>query len=174
MTKMFFTPQTNFRRPFWHRGHRFWKIVQTAHDPPESLPTIAQNHRPRSFRMTAHDGPEYAAMPAPDRQMIVCEGWATASSLARLSPGAVVIAACDAGNLLHVALEARKRSPRIDLVIAADADEIGMAKAKFAAVAASAKWIWPRFPKDAPKGLSDFNDWIVWRRSQRMDDSHVG
>ncbi|WP_215885619.1 XcyI family restriction endonuclease, partial [Igneacidithiobacillus copahuensis] len=29
------------------------------------LPTIAQNHRPRSFRMTAHDGPEYARSESP-------------------------------------------------------------------------------------------------------------
>ena len=114
------------------------------------------------------------AMPAQDRQMIVCEGWATASSVAELSPGACVIAALDAGNLMHVGTEARKRFPRIDLVIAADADPVGMEKAKAAAIAANGKWIWPKFPKDAPAGLSDFNDWIVWRRSQRRDGSNAG
>lgn len=114
------------------------------------------------------------AMPSPDKQLIVAEGWATASSLAGLSPGACVIAALDAGNLQAVATEARRRFPRIDLVIAADADLVGMEKAKAAAIAANGKWIWPRFPKDAPAGLSDFNDWIVWRRSQRRDGSNAG
>jgi Uncharacterized protein conserved in bacteria len=114
------------------------------------------------------------AMPAPDKQLIVAEGWATATSLAGLSPGACVIAALDAGNLQAVATEARRRFPRIDLVVAADADPVGMEKAKIAAITANAKWIWPKFPKNAPAGLSDFNDWIVWRRSQRRDDAHVG
>lgn len=114
------------------------------------------------------------AMPSPDRQLIACEGWGTSSSVAELSPDACVIAALDAGNLQHVAVEARRRFPRIDLVIAADADPVGMEKAKAAAIAANGKWIWPRFPKDAPAGLSDFNDWIVWRRSQRRDGSNAG
>ena len=105
-------------------------------------------------------------MPSPDTRLLICEGFATASTLATLSPGAVVLAALDAGNLQAVAVEARRRFPHIDLVVAADADPVGMEKAKSAAVASRAKWIWPRFPKDAPEGLSDFNDWSVWRKSQ--------
>lgn len=105
-------------------------------------------------------------MPSPDSRLLICEGWATGQTLAALSPGAVVLAALDAGNLQAVAVEARRRFPQIDLVIAADADPVGMEKAKAAATASRARWIWPRFPKDAPEGLSDFNDWSVWRKSQ--------
>lgn len=108
-------------------------------------------------------------MPAPDARLLICEGWATAQTLAALSPGACVISALDAGNLQAVATEARRRFPQIDLVIAADADPVGMAKAKSAAVASRAKWMWPRFPDDAPAGLSDFNDWHCWRKSQRQE-----
>ncbi|HUW80493.1 MAG TPA: toprim domain-containing protein [Acidocella sp.] len=105
-------------------------------------------------------------MPSPDSRLLICEGWATASTLAALSPGACVLAALDAGNLQAVAVEARRRFPQIDLVVAADSDPVGMEKAKAAAAASRARWIWPRFPKDAPAGLSDFNDWSCWRKSQ--------
>ena len=105
-------------------------------------------------------------MPSLDGRLLICEGFATASTLATLSPGACVLAALDAGNLQAVAVEARRRFPHIDLIVAADADPVGMEKAKAAAIASRARWIWPRFPKDAPSGLSDFNDWHVWRKSQ--------
>jgi len=110
--------------------------------------------------------------PRPDARLLIAEGFATASTLAELSPGAVVLAGLDAGNLQAVAVEARRRWPRIDLVIAADADAVGMAKAKAAAEASRARWIWPRFPADAPEGLSDFNDWHTWRKSQRRGVAH--
>ncbi|MBU2721363.1 hypothetical protein HF563_18790 [Acidithiobacillus ferridurans] len=105
-------------------------------------------------------------MPSPDSRLLICEGWATGQTLAALSPGACVLAALDAGNLQAVAVEARRRFPQIDLVVAADSDPVGMEKAKAAATASRARWIWPRFPKDAPAGLSDFNDWACWRKSQ--------
>ncbi len=111
-------------------------------------------------------------VPSPDTRLLICEGWATAQTLAALSPGAVVLAALDAGNLQAVAVEARRRFPHIDLIVAADADSVGMAKAKAAAIASRARWIWPRFPKDAPAGLSDFNDWQAWRKSQREGVQH--
>jgi len=110
--------------------------------------------------------------PRPDARLLICEGWATGQTLAELSPGACVLAALDCGNLQAVAVEARRRWPRIDLVIAADADTVGMAKAKAAAEASRARWIWPRFPDDAPEGLSDFNDWHAWRKSQRREVAH--
>lgn len=105
-------------------------------------------------------------MPSPDSRLLICEGWATGQTLATLSPGACVLAALDAGNMQSVACEARRRFPQIDLIVAADSDPVGMEKAKAAATASRARWIWPRFPKDAPSGLSDFNDWHVWRKSQ--------
>ncbi len=98
------------------------------------------------------------------RPLWIAEGHATASTLSALQPGAVVIAACDAGNLAAVATQGRSRWPGLEIVIAADADPVGMEKAKAAAVASRAKWIWPRFPADAPQGLTDFNDWACWRK----------
>ena len=107
-------------------------------------------------------------MPSPDARLLICEGWATAQTLAALSPGAVVLAALDAGNLQAVAVEARRRFPCIDLVIAADLGEVGMTKAKAAAIASRGRWIWPRLPDDAPAWVNDFNDWSAWRKSQRV------
>lgn len=104
--------------------------------------------------------------PGNDGRIMIAEGFATASTIAELSPGAWTIAAMDAGNLEPVATECRRAFPLAEIVVCADADEIGMAKAKAAAIASRSKWIWPRFPKDAPEGLSDFNDWSCWRKSQ--------
>ena len=107
-------------------------------------------------------------MPSPDARLLICEGWATGQTLAALSPGVVVLAALDAGNLQAVACEARRRFPHIDLVIAADLGEVGMTKAKAAAIASRGRWIWPRLPDDAPAWVNDFNDWSAWRKSQRV------
>ncbi|PKY10982.1 hypothetical protein B1757_06630 [Acidithiobacillus marinus] len=109
-----------------------------------------------------------ADMPAPDTRLIICEGWATGQTLAALSPGACVISALDAGNLQAVATEARRLFPALDMVIAADLGEVGLSKAKAAAIAARARWIWPRLPADAPAWVNDFNDWHTWRKSQRQ------
>ena len=103
-------------------------------------------------------------MPSADSKLVIAEGWATAQTLAALSPQDVVISALDAGNLQPVACEARRRWPLLEIVVAADADPVGMEKARAAAFAARAKWIWPRFPDGAPKDLSDFNDWYCWRK----------
>jgi Uncharacterized protein conserved in bacteria len=109
-----------------------------------------------------------ADMPAPDTRLIICEGWATGQTLAALSPGACVIAGLDAGNLQAVATEGRRLFPALDMVIAADLGEVGLSKAKAAAIAARARWIWPRLPADAPAWVNDFNDWATWRKSQRQ------
>ncbi len=106
--------------------------------------------------------------PSNDRRIMIAEGFATASTIAELSPGAWTIAALDAGNLEPVAKSIRAAFPLAEIIICADGDEIGMEKAKSAAIASRAKWIWPEFPSDAPAGLSDFNDWHVWRKSQRV------
>ena len=107
-------------------------------------------------------------MPSPDARLLICEGWATGQTLAALSPGAVVLAALDAGNMQAVACEARRLFPALDIVICADLGEIGMTKAKAAAIASRAKWIWPHLPDDAPAWVNDFNDWSAWRTSQRQ------
>ncbi|OFA16438.1 hypothetical protein A4U49_07375 [Acidithiobacillus ferrivorans] len=105
-------------------------------------------------------------MPSPDSRLLICEGWATGQTLSALSPGAVVLAALDCGNMQAVAVEARRRFPALDIVICADLGEIGMTKAKAAAVASRAKWIWPHLPDDAPAWVNDFNDWHTWRKTQ--------
>jgi putative DNA primase/helicase len=105
-------------------------------------------------------------MPSPDARLLICEGWATGQTLATLSPGAAVLAALDCGNMQAVAVEARRLFPALDIVVAADLGEVGMTKAKAAAVASRARWIWPKLPADAPAWVNDFNDRSVWRKSQ--------
>ncbi|MBU2760582.1 toprim domain-containing protein [Acidithiobacillus sulfurivorans] len=107
-------------------------------------------------------------MPAPDGRLIVCEGWATGQTLAALSPGACVIAGLDAGNLQAVATEGRRLFPALDMVIAADLGEVGLSKAKSAAIASRSRWIWPSLPADAPAWVNDFNDWHAWRKCLRQ------
>ncbi|MBU2846521.1 hypothetical protein HF923_12030 [Acidithiobacillus ferriphilus] len=103
------------------------------------------------------------------RPLWIAEGHATACTLSALQPGVVVIASCDAGNLLSVATEARKRWSGIDLVICPDFDAIGRQKGQDAAIAARAR-ILPcdKLPADMPKSCTDWNDWAAWRQSQRQ------
>ncbi|MFA5730861.1 MAG: toprim domain-containing protein [Acidithiobacillus sp.] len=100
--------------------------------------------------------------PSPDRPLWIAEGHATACTLRALQPGVVVIAACDAGNLLSVATEARKRWSGIDLVVCPDFDAIGRQKGQEAAIAARAR-ILP-LPADLPASCTDWNDWSAWRQ----------
>ena len=103
--------------------------------------------------------------PSPDRPLWIAEGHATGCTLSALQPGVVVIAACDAGNLLSVATEARKRWSGIDLVICPDFDAIGRQKGQEAAIAARARIMKPdRLPSDLPAWVSDWNDWQQFRR----------
>ena len=100
-------------------------------------------------------------------RIILCEGWATGSSLAEDEPAALVLAAIDAGNLEPVALAARLRWPNAEQVIAGDDDRLttgnpGATKAKVAAIASGALLALPQWPKDAPTHLTDFNDLAVW------------
>ena len=107
--------------------------------------------------------------PSPDRPLWIAEGHATACTLSALQPGVVVIAACDAGNLLSVATEARKRWSGIDLVVCPDFDAIGRQKGQEAAEKTRAH-ILPcdKLPADMPKSCTDWNDWSAWRQSQRQ------
>ncbi|MHB8224524.1 toprim domain-containing protein [Acidithiobacillus sp.] len=103
--------------------------------------------------------------PSPDRPLWITEGHATACTLSALQPGVVVIAACDAGNLLSVATEARKRWSGIDLVVCPDFDAIGRQKGQEAAEKARARIMKPdRLPSDLPAWVSDWNDWQQFRR----------
>jgi putative DNA primase/helicase len=99
--------------------------------------------------------PVAGRMPGASR-ILLCEGWATGATLAEMDPAALVLAAVDAGNLLPVAVAARARWPRSEIVVCCDADEVGMEKGRAAAVAARAKVAFPTFPKGVDG--SDYND----------------
>ncbi len=99
--------------------------------------------------------------------VVVGEGLATCSTIARDFKNAAVLAAIDCGNLMAVATEARRRYPRAKLVIAADDDRLtpgnpGLSKACEAGAAAGATVIRPNWPPGAPLHLSDFNDLHCW------------
>lgn len=109
-----------------------------------------------------------AAGTLPGRWLYITEGWATGMTIASLAtPDDCVIAALDAGNLEAVALAARQRWPEIEIVVCADADEVGLEKGRKAAIAARAKWVKPGLPPEAvAQGFTDFNDAIAWNRRQ--------
>ncbi|MDZ7810641.1 MAG: toprim domain-containing protein [Arhodomonas sp.] len=84
-------------------------------------------------------------------RVLICEGWATGATLAALEPNALVLAAIDAGNLRPVAT-ARREWPDVEIVIAADTDEVGVDEARGAAVAAEAL---VAVPETSPTGSRD-------------------
>lgn len=94
--------------------------------------------------------------PVEPTSLLLCEGWATGATLAEWEPDARVLAAIDAGNLLHVALEARNRWPELEMVICGDADPAGVKAANRAARAARTLVAFPEFPPGTEG--TDFND----------------
>ncbi len=99
--------------------------------------------------------------------LLICEGFATGCSLAKVSPQASVIAAVDAGNLEAVAILARQHFPKSKIIICADDDREtignpGVTKGRKAAIAANASFVTPIWPEGAPISLSDFNDLASW------------
>ncbi|MGN8159505.1 hypothetical protein ACS8YF_12625, partial [Salinisphaera sp. SWV1] len=71
-------------------------------------------------------------------------------------PSALVLAAIDAGNLKEVSTGARNKWPDTEIVVCADADDIGREKGRAAAIAAGALLAIPEFPAGAEG--SDYND----------------
>lgn len=94
-------------------------------------------------------------------RILVCEGWATGATLAEAEPQSRVLAAIDAGNLEPVAVGLRARFPGAEIVICADADPVGMAKGRAAAIAAGALLAAPEFPPGAAG--TDWNDLAALR-----------
>jgi putative DNA primase/helicase len=119
-----------------------------------------------------------ADIPAHPPKVYICEGWATGVTIATdLHPGEHVLAAVDAGNMRPVALAVRERWPDVEIVIAADDDRTtagnpGVGAALDAALAVSGRVIKPNWPKDAPLDLSDFNDWVRWKRCAKGEGAH--
>ena len=109
----------------------------------------------------------YQIKPQPEiDKLLICEGFATGATLYMESKLPVLVA-FNAGNLIPVALTARKRWPDAELIIAGDDDRgkegnPGATKARQAAIAAGALVTLPQWPDDAPNHLTDFNDLACW------------
>ena len=116
---------------------------------PDGGKTFLKGSRKASNHIPVHE-PD-----APER-LLLCEGWATGATLAEHEPGAMVLAAIDAGNLKPVAVGARRRWPALDLVICGDSDPAGTEAANRAARAAGALVAFPEFPPGTTG--TDFND----------------
>lgn len=106
-----------------------------------------------------------AERPDGSRPIWIAEGWATASTLQSLRPFVCVIAGIDAGNILAVAVEARRSWPKLDIVICPDFDPVGITKGRDAALAARARILPP--PAQIPEGATDWND-IVFSTRQGL------
>ncbi|MDR3631429.1 MAG: zincin-like metallopeptidase domain-containing protein [Desulfocapsaceae bacterium] len=102
-------------------------------------------------------------------EILIAEGYATGVSLYQAT-GIPVAVAFDAGNLLEVAENIREKYPHIEITICADNDHsnaagnIGVEKAKAAALAVGGKVIVPTFTREEKaKGCTDFNDLFASR-----------
>lgn len=94
-----------------------------------------------------------------NKQILICEGFATGASLAAMFPDACIIAACNAGNLKSVALNMRTAFPKARVLICADCDFVGLSKAREAAIASGSLFCHPTFPEEYENTLKDFNDY---------------
>ena len=99
------------------------------------------------------------------KTVVICEGFATGASIYEAT-GFPVIVAYDCGNLLPVAIKARKHLPNHRIILAADNDHEtdgnpGMTKATEAAVAINGALAVPWSSGNAPAGQTDFNDLMM-------------
>jgi len=106
-----------------------------------------------------------------NKDILICEGFATGATLAMSYPAKCVIAAIDAGNLKAVAVEVRRHHHHAAILICADDDRLtegnpGLTKAREAAIASGAEFTIPSWPFDAPLGLTDFNDLMCWQTTR--------
>lgn len=95
------------------------------------------------------------------KKFYICEGFATASSIATHFKCACFVA-FNAGNLLPVSMALKEKYPTHEIVVAADNDyesmkNIGLIKGREAAKITGASLIFPEFEKEAFSG-TDFND----------------
>ncbi|MGH8434541.1 MAG: toprim domain-containing protein [Pseudomonas sp.] len=104
------------------------------------------------------------------KDLLICEGVATAATLAE-EAGSAVAAALSANNLLPVGLELQRRYPDAVLIVGVDDDRQtagnpGKTAAIHAAAALGCGYVLPAWPEDAPLHLSDFNDLRQWREGR--------
>jgi putative DNA primase/helicase len=103
----------------------------------------------------------------PTDKILICEGYATASSLHEHT-GHQVIVAFDCGNLMDVAQTVRKAKPDATIILCGDNDRHtdgnpGLTKAREAALAAKGLLSVPKFNADC--GCTDWNDWYQFREA---------
>lgn len=116
--------------------------------------------------------------PVAGGRLFICEGWATGTTLYRLT-GDPVACAMNAGNLRAVAESLRAAlNGSLDLVIAGDDDRQtegnpGRQAANDAALAVGAMVLYPKWPEGCPDDLTDFNDLYRWHRA-RLDSEQAG
>lgn len=105
-------------------------------------------------------------------EIYISEGYATAASIHEAT-GKASIWAFNAGNLEHVALAIRKKYPDSRLIICADNDQfgannVGLEKAKKAAMMVNGLIVWPDIPEDDADRRTDFNDLHVTEGLERV------
>lgn len=101
------------------------------------------------------------------QRILVCEGFATAATIAGIYTEDNVFSACNAGNLKSVASRTRHHFPEAQIIICADDDRLtlnnpGLTMAREAASAVNALCTSPNWPDGAPTDLTDFNDLACW------------
>jgi phage/plasmid primase-like uncharacterized protein len=126
-----------------------------------SLQFIDKDGRKRFLKGAGKKGCYYAIL-GHGSTIYVAEGFATAASINEVT-GCTAFVAFDAGNLQPVAKMVREKHPSAEVVICADDDwktsgNPGLALARRAARAASAKVARPDFGQNRRDGDSDFND----------------
>lgn len=109
-----------------------------------------------------------------DSSILICEGFATGATLAMSNPKDCVVAACNALNIEPVAVAIRKHFPNTKIIICADDDRLnpdnpGITKGRKAAIASGALFHQPKWPVNAPKNLTDYNDLACWNIEQRVN-----
>lgn len=135
-----------------------------------SIQTIAPDGTKRFLPGGRVAGGWYRIDGEPHRPMVICEGFATAATLAE-ETGATVYAAFHAGNLLSVARHVRSLHPVADVIVAADNDQWtdgnpGVTDASEAALAIGARLLVPDFDGlDLSSRPTDFNDLYRLRRA---------
>lgn len=94
---------------------------------------------------------------APGETLALCEGVATAAAI-HAATGLCAIAAMSACNLETVARAMRRRWPAAAIVVGADLDDVGIAKAAHAACAVGGMVAHPPHPPGDPPHGWDFDD----------------
>lgn len=92
------------------------------------------------------------------KPIYITEGYATAASVYE-DTKCLTIVAFNAANLINVATDLRAQLPNAEIVIAGDADPVGLKYAELAATAVNGITLIPSFG-DNPDGYSDWNDYF--------------